>query len=1137
VSPGTTIAGYRVLSAVGEGAMGAVLLAEHEVSGERVALKLLDPELARDDRFRARFLRESQVAAGLDHPNIIQVFESGEADGFLYLAMAYVEGTDLRELLRHDVRLEPERAIDLVGDVAAALDAAHAAGLIHRDVKPANILVARDGEHERAVVCDFGLARHLSSAASLTSDRTFVGTIDYVPPEQIEGGTIDGRADVYSLGCVLYECLSGERPYERESELSVVFAHLNEPPPALSAVRLELASFDWVFATALAKAPDERFDTCGELVEAGRAALRGETPGRRRRSRSRALLIGAAAAVVALAGLAAFLFTGGDGKPAAGASRIPLQGNRLNLLDTASKRVLATVRLPGGVSLANGGIDVTAGRRSAWVLLVGKQELLRVGLGTHRIEGTTRLPWIPAGRIVAGGGLVWASQDGGPGVVGIDMRTGRIARRFSIDGGNAVGIAFGAGSLWLAQGTDVARMDPRDGNVIARIAQRPGQVGEIQWLVFSRGYLWGAGPNGYVRKYDPGANQIVAQTHISGWIGDLAVGRDVWVSSTLEGVVYDLNLDDLSPSGTAPAGIGPERLSLGGGRVWVASPGDLTLSTIDVPTGRLHRLPSAARAETAFYSNGLLLTAAEATPPPLTPVSGQEIRISIPQSPLHFDPATPQTGLDAALRYATCANLLTYPDEKGPAGGALRPEVAAALPIVSADGLTYTFRIRRGFRFSPPSNEPVTAATFKFSIERALSPRLRGFGGSSVWYIAGQAAYESHRAKHISGIVARGDTLRITLARAEGAFPTGLSTPQFCPVPIGTPIRPNAVTRPLPSDGPYYVSSDATTRTVLLRNPNYAGTRLHRAQRIVFSYGQPTQQALALANEGDVDYLPPGFGASGLVDLHGPLDRTYGPGSAAARAGDARFIHSPEPGVDELVLNASRPLFHSVRMRRAVAYALDRRALANAFNDVPADGIVPAAVPGFGTAHMYPLEHPDLAAARRLAGGGRHHAVLYFCTNGVFGGTNQRAVAVLIRAQLARIGVDVAVTSPPCGPEQAYDANAKHADLIMVSQYSTLRDPEQYLEQVLRPRLNGGALGRGIWSRPDFRSRVLHARRLGGSARRRAYLRIEQDILHAAPIVPYGSFYSGEYFARGVGCKVVPPGIGVIDLAALCKRP
>ncbi len=148
--------------------------------------------------------------------------------------MAYVEGSDLRELLKRDVRLEPERTSNLLDQVAEALDAAHAAGLVHRDVKPGNILLGRDGEAERAYVCDFGLARHVTSVSSLTGDRGFVGTIDYVPPEQIEGGQIDGRADVYSLGCVLYECLAGERPFERESELSVVFAHLNESPPRLS---------------------------------------------------------------------------------------------------------------------------------------------------------------------------------------------------------------------------------------------------------------------------------------------------------------------------------------------------------------------------------------------------------------------------------------------------------------------------------------------------------------------------------------------------------------------------------------------------------------------------------------------------------------------------------------------------------------------------------------------------------------------------------------------------------------------------------------------------------------------------------------------------------------------------------------
>ena len=202
---------------------------------------------------------------------------SGEADGLLFLAMAYVEGSDLREMLRGEGRLEPERALELVAQVAAALDAAHAAGLVHRDVKPGQHPHRARARGEHAYVCDFGLARHVSSVSSLTGERGFVGTIDYISPEQIEGGTVDGRTDVYSLGCVLFECLAGARPFERESELSVVFAHLNEPPPRISELRPELpAAFDDVFAVALAKAPDDRYETCGELAAAGRSALRAE---------------------------------------------------------------------------------------------------------------------------------------------------------------------------------------------------------------------------------------------------------------------------------------------------------------------------------------------------------------------------------------------------------------------------------------------------------------------------------------------------------------------------------------------------------------------------------------------------------------------------------------------------------------------------------------------------------------------------------------------------------------------------------------------------------------------------------------------------------------------------------------------
>ena len=313
VRTGSVLAGYRIHSLVGAGAMATVYLAE-DVTGGRIALKLLAPELGRDERFRVRFLRETEFAASLEHPHIVTTLESGEEDGTLYLAMQYVEGSDLRQLLRNEGPLEPQRALDLVEQIAQALDAAHRTGLVHRDVKPGNVLIAGEPAAEHAYVCDFGIARHVSSISSLTGDRGFVGTIDYVPPEQIQGGAISGRADVYSLGCILFECLTGARPFDRESELSVVFAHLSEPPPRLSDFRPDLpAAFDGVFATALAKSPDDRYATCRELAAAARAALRGEVLGRRP-NRRRWLLTGAA--LVVAAGSAAVVAATRDDAPA-----------------------------------------------------------------------------------------------------------------------------------------------------------------------------------------------------------------------------------------------------------------------------------------------------------------------------------------------------------------------------------------------------------------------------------------------------------------------------------------------------------------------------------------------------------------------------------------------------------------------------------------------------------------------------------------------------------------------------------------------------------------------------------------------------------------------------------------------------
>jgi serine/threonine-protein kinase len=292
--------------------MGTVYLAETVESGDPVAVKIIAAGPSHDTRFRERFERECALAASLRHPNVVRTIGSGETEGHLYLAMAYVEGSDLREILRREAPLETPRTLWLLAQVAEALDAAHELGLVHRDVKPGNILVTeRDGE-ERALICDFGLARHVSSVSSLTGDRGFVGTIDYVPPEQIQGNQVDQRSDLYSLGCVLFECLVGAKPFERQSELSVVFAHLNDAPPRPTEFRPELpAAWDEFFTKALAKEPGERFASGRELVEAARAAA----SGKRHRSRGirRWMMAVAVASAVAAAAGAGFALDEGGG--------------------------------------------------------------------------------------------------------------------------------------------------------------------------------------------------------------------------------------------------------------------------------------------------------------------------------------------------------------------------------------------------------------------------------------------------------------------------------------------------------------------------------------------------------------------------------------------------------------------------------------------------------------------------------------------------------------------------------------------------------------------------------------------------------------------------------------------------------
>ncbi len=280
---GSQIAYYQLAEEIGRGGMAVVYRARDARLDRWVALKILSPELARDEAFRQRFIRESRTAAAVDHPNIIPIFDAGEADGVLFIAMRYVAGQDVHSLLQRAGPLPVSRAIGIITQVAAALDAAHACGLVHRDVKPANMLLGGLAEHstgDHVYLSDFGISKAVHATSSLTLTGQVLGTLNYLAPEQVEGRTVNGRADGYALACAAFEMLAGSPPFRRDENLAVMWAQVSAPPPPLTQYRPDLPpAVDQVMARALAKSPADRYQACPAFAAALQQACRAAAAG------------------------------------------------------------------------------------------------------------------------------------------------------------------------------------------------------------------------------------------------------------------------------------------------------------------------------------------------------------------------------------------------------------------------------------------------------------------------------------------------------------------------------------------------------------------------------------------------------------------------------------------------------------------------------------------------------------------------------------------------------------------------------------------------------------------------------------------------------------------------------------------
>jgi ABC-type transport system substrate-binding protein/class 3 adenylate cyclase/streptogramin lyase len=781
--------------------------------------------------------------------------------------------------------------------------------------------------------------------------------------------------------------------------------------------------------------------------------------------------------------------------------------------------------------------------------------------------------------ITSGAGALWVANLDDQSVTRIDLSSREFVRNIPV-GDAPTALAATKAAVWVTDDTgDVSKIDPRYDRLTSTRSPSASSAifgGTVRPMLAAFGSIWVVNPDGYVSRLDPDSGRGMGSVGVGNGPSAIAAGAgSVWVTNSADGTVTRIDPTTLVPT-SLPVGHGPSAVAVNAAGAWIANAGDNTLVRIDTGTnavagttrvgngpaavlatptalwvangrdGTVMRLdPRSGKETKTIYLGGTpdALTSAAghvwvavAAAPPHQPEAGGVARLTIRDDFASLDPA-----LSGAVQvyYATCANLVTYPDKPAPEGSRIVPEVAEAVPVPTAGGTTYTFRIRRGFRFSPPSNEAVTAMTFKSTIERVTNPRLKSALANVFSGIAGYPAYATGKAREISGIVARGSTLTIKLSQPDGAFLANMAGGAACAVPRDTPADAGGI-NDIPSAGPYYIASyTPRQQLVLRRNPNYHGDRPHRLTQIVYAIGVDHSRALEEIKAAKADYA-----ADGVPGDAGPgLKSAYGPGSRAAKAGHQQYFISTALGARYLHMNVSRPLFSQVRLRRAVNYAIDRPALvaqerrfigANPFNaGEPTDDYVPPSVAGATDFDLYPVNGPDLRRAKRIAGRVRATAILY--TPNVPPWTQE---AQIIQRDLKPLGIDVQVKEFAIGDYFARLGRRNEAyDLAVSGWQFGSPDPGAVLGN-----FDGSTIGQSgnqnlsYYNDPAFNRKLKAAAKLSGSKRYRTYsrlaLELERDGVPAAAI---GTSTSHDFFSARMGCQVYQPVYGM-DLAALCLR-